>query len=107
MTVTKSFLVRDVPDPVQECVLTTLTAGVAQSIPLKGPSGLAPSEVSFILEADATTKDPVFLRHDPDDDSTSANTISVMPDTIPGGDITGAEVRVTIKWRGVASGGIS
>jgi hypothetical protein len=106
-TVTDSSLLRDVPFPMQQCSVNTLVPNVAFNITLLGPSGLAPVEVSTVVTTEATTRDPVFVKHDPSLDSTANNTITLEPDTIPGGDITGAIIKVTITWNGVASGGIS
>lgn len=106
-SVTQSELARSVPNFLQTCYVTTLVPNTPFNVTLLGPSGLSPKQVSHSLHTEATTRDPVFLKWDESLNDTTNNTITLEPDTVSGGDITGATIRVYIEWTGAGSGGIS
>lgn len=97
------------PYVIESCKYTTLVAGVTVTHTLKNQINVKPFKVELQIDERPTSRDPVFLSVDDSawDSTADANTIALQFDTIPGGDLTGAEVRVLIYHLAQASGGIS
>ena len=97
------------PHVIESCAYTTLVPGVTVTHTLKNQINVKPFKVELQVDERATSRDPVFLVVDDSAyvSTDGANTIALQFDTIPGGDLTGAEVRVLIYHLAQASGGIS
>ena len=104
-TQNKSFMLQDVPSPVQRLQFSSLVPAGAETVTLKGPSGVSPTQVRMMTKTLATSKDPVFFAWT--GSSSSADTITVEFDTVAAGDLTGAVCEVYIEWNAAASGGTS
>jgi hypothetical protein len=81
--------------------LTTIQPGQSLDIDVSGSntlSGCVCAMVSHNVRVAPTSKDPVEVRHIAGSDSTSGNTVRVQVDTIPGGDLAGATVRVFLHF---------
>jgi hypothetical protein len=96
-----------VDEIVEEAYYTTLEPSATVTHSHKGPSGVAPNEIYCIVTQRATTRDPVFFSWDESANSTTSDTVALQFDTLSGGDLGGAQVKVIIKWFAHASGGIS
>lgn len=88
--------------------LSTITPDEPVDASHGGPSGVAPVMVSYEVRTRATNGSPVVaVNHESASDSTSNNTARVRVSSIPGGDLSGAVVRVFFHFVAQASGGIS
>lgn len=96
-----------VDEAVEHAYYTTLEPGTTITHSHVGPSGVAPVEVYCLVTERPTSRDPVIFFWDESANDTTNNTIAIQFDTISGGDLAGAQVKVVIKWFAHASGGIS
>jgi hypothetical protein len=97
----------NVPYVIEECYYTTLVAGATVIHAHVGPDGVAPSRVEMIPVVRPTSRDPVFMTWVEDDNDLTNDYIYLQFDTIPGGDLTGCEVKIIITWIAQASGGLT
>lgn len=97
------------PTAMEECYYSTIEPGVTITHTLKNQINVTPFRVSFMVSTPATDLSPVFCAHVEGsvDLTAGANTIALVFDTIVGGDLTGAVVKVFIEHLAQASGGIS
>ena len=91
---------------------TTLEPGVTitHTCDSKSPIGVAPDTVDFCVTERPTTRDVVscfFDRSASVTSSTAVSTVALQFDTVVGGDLTGAEVQVRLRWLKRSSGGVS
>ena len=106
-TVTAVGIKQSVPMLVSEVQLSALVAAVTENIAHSGPSGVAPDYVSVEVVTPPTSKDAVLWRHIEGSDSTANNTVAMQFDTVPGGDLTGAVVKMYCTFIPQASGGLT
>jgi hypothetical protein len=97
------------PTAMEEVVYSTLVAGATIKHTLLNQINLMPFRVTFEVINPSDDRSPVFMVHNESavDLTAGANTIALIFDTIPGGDLTGCKVKVFIEHLGQASGGIS
>jgi len=95
----------NVPFVITESSLSTLVAGKSESISHNGPSGATPLMVLCTTTTRPTDGSVVDFSWT--GTSTSGNTVSVTLDTVPGGSLTGAAVKVYCLFHEQGSGGIS
>lgn len=95
--------ITNTPFMITESSLSTLVAGKSEAISHNGPSGATP-----LLVLHTTTTRPTdgsVVDFSWTGTSTSGNTVSVTLDTVPGGSLTGAAVKVYCIFIEQASGG--
>jgi hypothetical protein len=89
----------------QHVTLSVLTADQTESIAvntgLGAPDKVAPFEVEWECLTPATSADPVSMSRVYASDSTTGNTVAVKFTTPALGDITGAVVKVKLRWLSV------
>jgi hypothetical protein len=90
----------------QHTVLSALTDGATETVTLLVNSGVptvtAPLDVNFEQTVDATSGTNVGAVHLVASDSTSGNTVAVRFRVAGGEDISGAKVKVKLRWLNVA-----
>jgi hypothetical protein len=90
----------------QHTVLSALTSDLTETIAIaytKGaPYKTAPLDVTFEQTAAATDGSPVTAEHLLASDSTSGNTIAIKARVGPGEDISGAKLKVKIRFLNAA-----
>ena len=106
-TVTFVKVKQSVPELVTEIQISGLQALVQVDADHAGPAGVVPDYVDFELVTQPDSKDPVFMSHLEDEDDDSGDTVALVFDTIPGGDLTGAVVKVYCRFLAQASGGLT
>jgi len=108
-TLTKQKMKMFFPTAMEECYYSTLVPGVTVTHTLLNQINLCPFRVMFEVTTPADDLSPVFCAHVEDsfDSTDGANTIALVFDTVVGGDLTGAVVKVFIEHLSQASGGIS
>jgi len=97
--------ITNVPYVITESSLSTLVAGKSESISHNGPSGATPMMVLCTTTTRPTDGSVVDFSWTAT--STSGNTVSVTLDTVAGGSLTGAAVKVYCFFHEQATGGIS
>lgn len=93
-------------DSVYVVDLTTIQPGAAIDVAHSGPSGAEVFKVDHEVVVRPTSNDPVVIRHIRASDVAASNTARVVVDTIPGGDLAGATVRLYLYFIAQGSGGI-
>lgn len=106
-TVQAALGVSGVPFLVTEVQVSTIVPGVGLDIAHGGPSGVKPKIVVLETTTRAASRDPVTFVHDPSADNTTNNTARVYLDTVAGGDLTDAVVKLYFFFFAQATGGIS
>lgn len=101
--ITSNHLERENPLPYQLSTISTLEPNVSVAIPVKGPTGVAPTQVGYMVTTEPTDKQPVMMAFVSSD--TAADTFTVRFHSA--GDLTGAVVKVWAEYPHAASGGIS
>ena len=93
------------PFSITELSLSTVVAGKSEAVLHNGPSGTTPIMVLHSTTTRPTDGSVVDFSWTSTD--TTNNKVSVTLDTVPGGSLTGAEVKVYCIFLDSASGGIS
>jgi hypothetical protein len=97
MATTKTFVGNVLGEPFQVTAvdLTTIAPSETLTVSHNGPSGASPSFVTYETQVEATSGDPVVdVERIVANDDLSNDTSELRVKTIPGGDLTGATVRV-------------
>ena len=84
-------------NPAEQFELSGLTAGASESLTMTVATLTDPTDVSLRVKTEPTSGDPVFLGQYSRTASTS--TLVVKLDTVPGGDLTGAVVVLTVEFK--------
>jgi len=100
-----SKVINGVPFLITELSLSTIVAGKSESVSHGGPTGATPLMVLHTVSTRATDGSVVDFAWTAT--STSGDTVSVTLDTVPGGSLTGAVVKVYCLFSEQGSGGIS
>lgn len=88
--------------------LSTILPDEPVDVEHAGPSGASCDYITYDVRTRATTGSPVVqVSHEAANDSTTNNTCRIRVSTLPGGDLTGAVVRVFFHFAAAAAGGIS
>ena len=87
--------------------LSTIDPGLAVNVLHAGPTGMNVLKVEHEVVTQPTSKDPVSVSHVRANDSIVNDTCSIVVDTVAGGDLAGAVVRLYFKFQEAAAGGIS
>lgn len=106
-TLSNQKLVANVPYLIETGYYTTLQDGVGVVHTHLGDATVAPTKVEFVITERPTTRDPIWCVWDESANDTTNGTVAFIFDTIPGGDLTGGEVKYTITWIQQVDGGIS
>jgi hypothetical protein len=102
-------LLASFPYVIEECYYTTLDPGAGVTHTLRNQINVAPFHIACVVTHPATSGDPIFFVFDESETSLTAgaNTVKLIFDTVAGGDLTGAQVKVLIYHLSQAAGGIS
>ena len=100
-----SKVISSVPFSITELSLSTIVAGKSEAVSHGGPTGATPLMVLHTVSTRPTDGSVVDFAWTAS--STSGDTVSVTLDTVPGGSLTGAVVKVYCLFSEQASGGIS
>lgn len=96
------------PFPVFEARFATLVAGHEEDLAVYDPAdGVVPLAVTSTTVIPPTSNDPVYFSWIKDDTDTTNNEVRVKWDTRAGGDLTGAEVILHVKYPAHSGGGIT
>jgi hypothetical protein len=99
-TVVSNELVQSLPFPVAEVKLSGLTAALTETIsfPVSGrPEKVPLKQVELVqVVTEPTSGDPVFLGVWASDESN--NRFTVKLDTVNGGDLSGAVIKLRLSW---------
>ena len=87
--------------------VSTIDAGVPLDVAHGGPSGVKPNLVLMEVVTRADSRDVISLAHEVADDNTTNNTARVIPDTVAGGNLTGAVLDLYFVFFAQATGGIT
>jgi hypothetical protein len=93
------------PELISVVDLSTIDPADVLNVSHGGPTGAKVARVSHEVTTPATSKDLVGLRHTPASDSLANDTARIEVDTVAGGDLAGAVVRVYFHFIQQASGG--
>lgn len=91
------------PFPKMVAQYTTLTAGAIENLAHGGKAHAVVKSVKATPVVQATTGDPLSFSWIKASDSTANDTVCVVFDTIPGGDLTGMEVELEVQFLHVGS----
>ena len=100
-----SKVISGVPFLITELSLSTIVAGKSETVSHGGPSGATPLMVLHTVSTRPTDCSVVDFAWT--GSSTSGNTVSLTLDTVPGGSLTGAVVKVFCLFSEQASGGVA
>jgi hypothetical protein len=105
----KDLMMMFFPTAMEVVYYSTLDAGANVVHTLKNQTNVMPFRVHGVVTTQTLSGDPIFVRHVEGswDNTDGANTITLIFDTIPGGDLSGGVVKVFIEQLSQASGGIS
>ena len=70
-----------------------------------GPDGAKCAYLAYEITEQPTSRDPVYVCHDKENDSVTNDTARVVIDTVAGGDLAGCVVRLMFHFIEQASGG--
>ena len=111
LTTESSKMVTFTPHAIGELELSGLTAGTTETLtpPSGVPQGVSPDQVTLETTTVATDGSPVIWAHTATSTggSTTTRTVSVKFDTVAGGSLDGAKVKVRFHYVAQAAGGIS
>lgn len=100
------YAVEQTPRIVTQFDLTGLEPDQTLNLSHGGPTGAAPDEVRWEVVVSPTDGSPVLVEHLVSGDSTTADTVRLKVRTIPGGSLSGATVRIRVKFLACASNSI-
>ena len=97
------------PYIVVEVDLSTIDPAVDCVVDLHdtAPAGARIEDMTYSIISHPVSLDPINVARDPDDDDRTNDTATVNVYTVPGGDLTGAVVRLRFLFIEQASGGIT
>ena len=83
---------------VEETYYTTLEPGATVTKSYTAVDGIGPSEVHCLVTERPTSRDPVSFAWDESANDTTNDSVALQFDTVAGGDLTGAQVKVVLVW---------
>jgi hypothetical protein len=100
-------MIQAVPYPLAYVDLESVSVGEQVTIPYppNSPTGVLPDSISLEVLTRPTSRNPVHLSSWSANNST--NQITVVLDSSFGGDLTGAIVRLIIRWIDQGGGGLT